>query len=131
MKRHNLHSHSTKCFKCEICPRSYTLMANLKKHVKTHDESSNVVQCNICDRELATNYLKQHMETVHCKKDNTVFECDICLRQYHSLKSYRIHVKEVHQLMTHQCFMCSQNYSRKRDLDKHIKNVHHKIEISE
>ena len=26
------------------------LMANLKKHVKTHDESSNVVQCNICDK---------------------------------------------------------------------------------
>ncbi|XP_072181082.1 uncharacterized protein [Diadema setosum] len=152
LKQHILRCHKTEDeFQCEMCGKSFKYRESLKNHLEHHknsDQGKYPYQCHLCGKgyTLAVT-LRRHMNS-----HETVFQCDVCNRQF----SHRHHLKRhsiVHTgerpfvcgycdrtfglrttLLTHlrlhtgekpyKCKMCPIAFRRNYSLKNHMKKAH-------
>jgi uncharacterized Zn-finger protein len=62
---------------CEICCKTFSKMANMKKHVASVHEKKKPFKCNICDYSFTQKaHLASHVASLHERKKP--FKCEIC-----------------------------------------------------
>ncbi|CAK1550210.1 unnamed protein product [Leptosia nina] len=85
-------------FECTECPKVFYNRHSLKSHIKCcHVESeSPCPQCSAVFRNEL--YLRSHLARVHCE-DGRTYACDICGKEFKSLRRVRIHKRNSHRLI--------------------------------
>ena len=59
-----------KNYKCEFCEKSFSLLYNLKNHIKIIHDCNKVENCNICSKLFSTKgTLTTHIKRVHGKNE--------------------------------------------------------------
>ena len=117
-------------FPCNFCDKTFTQKTHCNTHVKlVHDVT--LIKCRLCDKELVPNYLKEHIDRVHCQIDkNKAFDCDICGKSVFSLSDKIEHMKshENDQLRRNQnrCDICNTGFITAQSLRTHTNLIHEK-----
>ena len=110
-----------------ICPS----LQNLTKHVKRVHTYVGKIRCNLCNREVYSSVLKDHMKFFHKRtkiEENFQipnYKCDTCGTNFQTPSSLKIHIKSVHMgLKEHKCKYCNKDFSRSYNVKQHIRMVH-------
>uniref|UniRef100_A0A6P7G5I0 Zinc finger protein 12-like n=2 Tax=Diabrotica virgifera virgifera TaxID=50390 RepID=A0A6P7G5I0_DIAVI len=83
-----------KRFKCNYCDLTYKRWPSLKRHEKTHLESSTTFhRCNVCWKRFST---KEELELHITQHGNPRYRCQVCDEQFH-----RKYLFDDHYLMKH------------------------------
>lgn len=109
-----------KPFKCDRCEKSYTNVARLRKHAKTHDG----YRCNHADCAFVAgkwSELQKHVASEH----KPVYECGVCKQKFNGRYALTRHLK-IHTGERLPCTYenCSRSYTNKRNLNAHIRIDH-------
>uniref|UniRef100_A0A8D8MJF1 Transcription factor grauzone n=1 Tax=Culex pipiens TaxID=7175 RepID=A0A8D8MJF1_CULPI len=125
LKRHTVMVHTPeekRPFKCDRCPKSYTIQNEFIKHVKYHQAmDTKEFPCGQCDKFFGNAaLLKQHNKNVH----STTYEfvCDTCAKGFNSRGLFTKHLKEHDPKVRAekaQCPICFQ-WLLKVSLSKHV-----------
>lgn len=116
LKRHMRIHVTEKNFKCDICPRAFSLLVNLNKHKLQH-VIGNKYQCYMCtfnSKTLAV--LKFHFSKHTGKK---IFKCNVCFRRFLQQDHWRSHVGQ-HTRGTYPCDFCSKAFPYFATLKRHM-----------
>ncbi|XP_041971288.1 zinc finger protein 883-like isoform X2 [Aricia agestis] len=134
----NLESHfrthtNERPYKCEICPKSFRVLAALKKHESCRHSFTRVIggemeyKCNICSvkfdhKGLYMDHLKTHHEASSvCDQCGLVLSCD------RSLARHRL----THAQPRFTCDTCGRKFRYKMQLARHVKSHLKEVEKSE
>ncbi|XP_033231848.1 zinc finger protein 208-like [Belonocnema kinseyi] len=122
---HNANSNKSKLrHKCNMCPRSYTLLRNLSQH--KHVEHAAVVKkfnCDCCG--FKTNLkssLSRHIIASHLMTSKTRHHCNECSKSYVWLSALNQHKRLVHSEFKPNffCHYCEHKTNQKSSLLRHI-----------
>ncbi|XP_044270004.1 zinc finger protein 260-like isoform X40 [Tribolium madens] len=115
--RKHSYRHKEKTHKCSQCDKMYLSLRELKRHVISRHESSERINCEICNALLKKKSLKQHM-IQHTKAYPQ--KCDICDKGFLSKAAVRYHKRSVHEKVRQMCEHCSKVFSDERQLLIHV-----------
>lgn len=113
-------------FKCDHCSKSFSVEANLKRHMKAHFHVKTSYQCSECGKYLSrADKLEKHMESYHGPGSYAKLRT----------KSYSISRNEMpaqlpsvpkgkQRWKSFHCPLCEKYFSRKDHVQRHIKNIH-------
>ena len=89
----NVHNSSKKYF-CEHCGKKFSAKPYLKAHLKQHMEPRDMKKCPICDKEVTSRHLSQHVRS----HDSTTWknQCSICSEKFLTLYKLYEHESIVH-----------------------------------
>ena len=154
----NTSEHSAKVsdrVKCEMCGKDFSHGVSLKRHMKIHEETTKLFECNHDGCEFKTlrkdNYWKHRRVVHHLWKvnfdmlqegrDDSVNTCKICGKSFAgSSSSFENHVvyktcqnsaEDVNEEGRHQCNQCSRSYTNKSNLAKHMEWKHREMQVFE
>lgn len=110
-------------FKCDLCPKVFTLKGKLDVHKKqVHFQIKNHT-CEECDLKFyQKSDLKDHMLTHTGERK---YQCDICKKCFSQKKYVRFHLK-VHDRSDVFCRFCKRKFSHSFRLRIHMKRKHPK-----
>jgi len=119
-----------KQWECDICNKSFTVAANLKRHKKTTHEDNPGFECDVCFRVFKESYsLKVHKRCVHEGIRN--HECSFCGKKCSTKSCLKTHVLKNHTTTPLPkkdtkvaCNECGQIFYHNGNLKRHIKTVH-------
>ena len=105
---------SSKTKVCEHCGRTFEKTPAYLQHVISHRP---VQQCKWCafkskDEKRFAQHLKGHLEV----------QCNICLGNFATPRTKRIHKKRIHKL--YECKICSEDFSSEEEHAEHISKEH-------
>ena len=88
--------------KCEICPYATNTNQNLKKHKKTHEKVTPLINdCWECDKTFTTKKsLTDHMRT-HNKKDKSI-NCELC--EFKTDRKFNLKLEKLSTIQSHTSF---------------------------
>ncbi|KAJ6641733.1 Transcription factor grauzone [Pseudolycoriella hygida] len=112
---------SSRAFKCDLCPRSFTIKCRLLSHQQ-------FVHCPVKCDECGMSYpskskLTTHIRNVHQPKVYTTRVCDICGKNFVNKNSLRTHVLAKHSTIEKpkfQCDICGVWLKHKSILGEHM-----------
>ena len=90
----------------------------LDNHIRTAHVKVEDVKCEVCDAELKSLSLKEHMKTVHGDK---IYQCEHCLKRYTSPVKLNWHFKTVHGPKLLGCEVCGKKCSTLGKMNAHKK----------
>ena len=67
-------------FKCNICSKRFSLLSNLIKHKREHNNTDLLIKCEYCNKIFLK--FDDLMSHYYLHIDNTLFKCDICNIQF-------------------------------------------------
>ena len=127
-KMHIQQRHSDTKFPCNLCEKSFKMIADLNKHKKRIHEGKKHLSCNHCDHRF---YSKNNL-TLHIKSKHTLNEsipCKICGKMLKEGGSMKSHIKEIHekepQAPVSKCPVC---HLIVKDFEKHNILMHGNLE---
>ncbi|KAM3185833.1 hypothetical protein ACTXT7_005566 [Hymenolepis weldensis] len=111
-------------FKCEICAKSFSKAAYLRKHVLGVHENLVPFQCEECDCSFKTKRsLQFHVDGVH--RSLRPFRCEVCLKEFYVRKNLLQHITAIHKgERPYVCSYCSKAFKSKYYVKKHIGRLH-------
>nr|XP_023017751.1 PR domain zinc finger protein 15-like [Leptinotarsa decemlineata] len=137
-----------KTFPCTKCSKQFTLMKNLRVHLRNHDlpkerytcptcgmvlnsrkcylkhlklHEGNVHQCDQCQKVFTRkDTLKEHQKKTHFREEAT---CEICKKVVKSKKLLKHHM-ETHKEKGLKCPECPAAFKQNKNLKRHIKLCH-------
>ena len=123
-KDHVLRKHEQRglgCYKCDECPKAYTLRQSLVKHkFACHSE----FKCDMCEF-ISVSKVGIHK---HRKKHlNTIFNCKYCNEIFDAREKRRKHTNSRHSKKKYTpmtCLLCQLNYSNQDSYKVHVKKHH-------
>jgi len=134
--RERIHEKEPK-YHCQTCGNVFISYTALRYHEKTRHETPQVEEkCKLCGKVFNnTNPLKDHMRRVHkVYKDNRekhcdagTFQCDICDKEFMTLKESKRHANIAHKEQSHkpaECKECGLVFHKKYLLRTHHNIVH-------
>lgn len=172
-KKHLLNEHFPGLYYCKICDKHLNNRVQKYHHLTRHHPDSKVkqfpgkdmrkFQCDICDFKAMNNHiLSRHRDKVHINppsaeevKLDEKATCDICLREYKTLRNMLDHKKkihegggipceicgkifrtmravalhaEIHAGIMYPCDKCGKDFSSKQALTSHTNNYHGKVQ---
>ena len=117
---------SLKWTKCDLSFSSEDQMTKkiqTKQNVDSQNVESSIFICNICSKQLSSNYiLNDHL----LKHGEPYLLCELCTFETASTRSLQRHMKKVHGEKKHACEYCAKTFYYKSSLDNHIASVHTK-----
>jgi len=140
--------HVEKPVECLTCNKTFSNLANLKRHEKIHVEISPDIQCDICCKNFSRkDNLFQHRERVHKlfnintdamkpESEQTSYQCKMCDADFgpnqdalvnHILDKVckkRNDFLEVNEEGRIECNVCDKTYIEMNSLRKHIRSEH-------
>ena len=101
-------------FDCRFCPKTYTTLKSLKRHIQhCHENNDFQYECNICHQKFFSKWhLKQHSE-----KHSSGFECQICSKTFSYSRSLNRHYEVEH--IVRQCRNCKMFFKIGYEFDNH------------
>ncbi|GMT03884.1 hypothetical protein PENTCL1PPCAC_26058, partial [Pristionchus entomophagus] len=116
-------------FVCPICSKMYTTIRGLNRHRFNHEG----VQCPICHRTVAQDYLPRHIAHFHSEQQRQravsgEFVCPHadCLSARSKKANLWKHMRDVHGDLPHKCQACGAQFAVKEELRKHWHEMGHK-----
>ena len=72
-----------RAFQCDVCPKSFSMLSNLKKHVITVHEKKKMAKCDICNKAFSTKGNRDsHIKNKHTgdpsKSNDKTYFCKLC-----------------------------------------------------
>ncbi|XP_072173383.1 uncharacterized protein [Diadema setosum] len=121
-------SHSRKSQKqCDICGEHFKSRHFLQKHIRSEHFGVAYV-CSTCNKVYDTLLsFRLHIKMHKSKANNTVFQCEICLKTFSHVSSYNSH-KYLHG-DKYACEVCGRTFGSKRSLDAHVNREHTKDKL--
>ncbi|XP_049883258.1 zinc finger protein 567-like isoform X16 [Pectinophora gossypiella] len=113
--------------KCPHCFETFKTYYQKKKHlVKVHALKVSEFKCNLCPQTyLLSADLNVHKRQIHFNEKR--YACDVCDWKFYQKCQLRDHmVSHGVGAKTHECQICKKTYLRRRTLRKHILSVHEK-----
>lgn len=115
---------SAKDYQCDLCPKSFTQRADVRKHKKTVHEKARDFHCQECNLSFGERgNLNKHVRSIHRRERN--FFCDQCDATF----PFRNGLTE-HKRMKHtderpfECNRCTSTFKKKSHLHRHLTLVH-------
>ena len=106
-------------FKCDYCGESFTLLPNLRGHIKTIHEGHKDLWKII----YWASSLRIHKKTI--QEDHKDFTCEYCRKSYTQAGNLRVHMKTIHEDQKDvKCDPCGKSFSHSHHLRVHIKTIH-------
>ena len=120
----------TEMFKCLNCELSFRTNAELSRHMKTHDQSRPLFQCNQCPIALVSKKaLELHARLKH-KPGKTFIVCEECGRHSANMQCLSKHMKHCHGDIIYKCEYCKHRFRVFSKYKDHVKNQHSKTPSS-
>jgi len=144
----------TKVYTCAFCEYQSVNKADLKEHVKTHEDPESylcqhcAIQCKTKDalsHHIKVNHQEEHKFYCHrcpykCNKKsriikhvnyvhekNTEFKCQLCPFMGFDNNSVKKHIMGVHEKIKNEiCPYCSRAFAYKNNLQTHVRTIHEK-----
>lgn len=121
------HGLKVKEFKCEICPKVFTLSGKLGHHIKTVHLKMKRHACTICEwKFFSKSELKDHMVRHGGERKH---QCDICKKAYARKYTLREHQRIHEDDRRFSCSICGKSFVQNCSLKHHIK-VHHPFSLA-
>ncbi|XP_054270372.1 zinc finger and BTB domain-containing protein 41-like isoform X2 [Macrosteles quadrilineatus] len=126
-----------KLFPCDICNRAFAQKGGLKAHIERKHSTNKCKRvqtkkeiCNICNKEISTHRLKNHIETVHFRKiESLLFRCKDCGKGFSHKENLKVHTDAVHlREKQYKCAECHKVFKNKPILSYHIQTSHQQRE---
>ncbi|EDV35205.1 uncharacterized protein Dana_GF22319 [Drosophila ananassae] len=126
-------------YRCPLCPKSFKLSKNLKKHcLTTHPPNTGKrsYQCKHCLRVYAQRAgYKKHLITHHNDKDSElesevdtddekIYKCARCPKSFKYLSNLRKHARMHTSGLPFKCERCNMCFSQKARYEKHLRVPH-------
>ena len=130
--------------KCELCFKTYTGVKSLGRHKKEVHAKQASHKCDFCEKVFKRpTLLKIHVDSIHCIKPNTMYQCNLCERTFpgnsdlynhnvntHNARRYKSNLKVEQKSIKHGpsayvCELCDQFFASKRIFKEHVST--HKI----
>ncbi|VVC97426.1 unnamed protein product [Leptidea sinapis] len=108
-------------FQCSMCMRRFTNKLSLLRHIKKHEETSQVkFLCDTCKREFQHQaHLDNHILKVHTGDKG--YNCNFCEKKFRTLKALNVH-EDGHKIeKKYQCHMCNKSFIMLSSLNDHIR----------
>ena len=101
----------------------------IKQEVDTLDDSFKDFQCCLCSKVYHKKYsLREHMRTIHAKKESV---CDVCSKIFENRRYLKVHITNIHSnSATSLCDQCEKEFGNKKNLNAHILYVHKTENVS-
>ncbi|XP_054727430.1 zinc finger protein ZFP2-like [Anastrepha obliqua] len=122
LREHKSRYHRPKIFLCDICPSSFSIANNLRRHQRTHDlNRERNFSCSECGRKFFTeDVYKTHIK-IHLSTRQAKFRCTQCDKVFMHKGSLTLHLQK-HTGPKNECSVCMKRYVRKVDLEVHMRN---------
>ena len=127
------HIEQPKAHQCQYCPKSFSRVDYLNKHIRTHT-GERPFSCEVCQKRfIQQHHLNQHQLThineegylLNGKKAKT-YTCDECDRVFTRTDALNVH-KRVHSgIKPYSCSVCSKAFTQLHHLTQH-KTTHSEI----
>ena len=112
----------------KTCPECKVYFANIKhaemkRHIKGHDEDSLCELCGLAFRRQKG--LDQHIEEIHSTQ-KTTFVCKICANEYKQERNLTQHIRQRHnkEVKSFKCRFCPKNFLYRFSLNRHLEFKH-------
>ena len=106
----------SKPYHCQECTESFTLLAELKEHLKKAHPENEDIRCNECFKVcVSTTSLTEH------KLNDHRFECEICGKLFARLAYLQVHVKVHSGESKFNCRFCSEGFDSIYAYRQHMK----------
>lgn len=112
-----LDSESKKQYKCEYCPKSFTRLNYLTRHVKIHSEFKSH-ECNLCGEKFAL--IAQLDDHVNMHKGVKPHVCPHCNKGYQKYCSLRDHIRRHTGETPFLCSECGKAFNNRSNLHQHV-----------
>lgn len=127
LKTHALSHTGERPLHCELCEKSFTRNAHLKRHVLINHQGqrtpSQQIDCDQCSGTFANKYsLKKHVNKHHLVKQYACSDCDLKFHKHHLLRS---HQSEHSGHLPWTCDQCPKSFQYQMYLKRH-RRIHHK-----
>ncbi|KAF3691756.1 Histone-lysine N-methyltransferase PRDM9 [Channa argus] len=118
----NLHT-GARPYCCAECGKRFCQIYNYRVHLRTHAQAKvDRLRCRICRKAFASqDALTDHLSRTHF--ENEFYECDQCKRVFTSLKACEYHVQLHKCMLDVVCEICGRNFSSLKSLARHQKKM--------
>ncbi|XP_003425589.1 asparagine-rich zinc finger protein AZF1 [Nasonia vitripennis] len=115
--------HRNPSFKCQHCPKTFTLKINRKRHEQYCFPNNNRYTCDVCSKVFRKDYLLgQHKRRLHRK--GKPYSCKVCQRVFLSKSEVARHETIHSDVKAFYCELCDIKFRRKDNLKRHENNHH-------
>ena len=127
LNRHVRTHTDERAFQCKTCKKRFTEMGSLKRHVVVHTGERRYV-CTVCSKSFnLSSTLKLHLRVHTGEKP---FQCKICMMLFADLSNMRRHERLHTGEKPHRCSVCKRQFARKSDLVNHLRTHQEKPDDS-
>ncbi|XP_063435954.1 zinc finger protein 62-like [Mytilus trossulus] len=104
---------------CDVCNKTFSTKANLKRHIRRHNGS--MLECSECSKQFDTKY---HLEN-HRKLSHTAFnyKCSKCPKTFKSKVGLKNHENQHIKRFKYLCPQCGKGFNYTADIKGH-KSMH-------
>ena len=100
-------------------PVTYGIMGD-KVEIKTEDDTIEMFQCPICNKEYHKQYENVHMKS---HSDEPKYDCQICNRKFYTEQNLEMHVKVHSNGKKYKCSYCKKGFLNFESLKEHVKST--------
>ncbi|KAG4068051.1 hypothetical protein HA402_011384 [Bradysia odoriphaga] len=88
LKSHMFSHSETRRHQCPECGKTFKILHQMRQHSRTHSDET--VQCKICNKELKTYRLQDHIKDVH-ESEHRPYRCTVCSLAFKTRKTLTNH----------------------------------------
>ncbi|MCK5893271.1 MAG: C2H2-type zinc finger protein [Endozoicomonadaceae bacterium] len=111
---------------CTICKKAFSYQRNLKRHENiVHYMKPSSFECFTCGASFRTaGTLRAHNNSVHTKKSEYKFHCNICQKQFSTKIRLQTHMSSHTNNYNYSCKYCAKTYKHSSSKSRHEKQSH-------
>ena len=124
LKRHKAFKHSDKLFQCELCNKTFALVATLNWHKKVIHYEKLMYSCDVCEKIFTQiSHLKEHFIRIHETVEKK-FRCEHCDKLFSESYKLENHIMVHSGIRNHPCSLCEKSFRTNSEVISHFRRIH-------